>query len=236
MMKNHLSNQIGTLLIGVALFTSCNSKQDTMEHDQHKENHGKHGHGFTDKKAVEKMAKNFESADRDSMQQPQKILQYMGDLNGKTIIDIGAGTGYFSTKFANKGAHVIAADVSEDFQNYLKERIERNMIGNIELRKIPYDNPLLRSGEADIVFIANTYHHVENRTDYFTKVKKGLKTNGALIVVDYFKTELPKEITAPPMEMRVSVDQIVFELKKAGFMFFEAEIGMLPYQYVIRAR
>lgn len=151
-------------------------------------------------------------------------------------MDIGAGTGYFSVKFADKGANVIAADVSEEFQDYLKERITKNKIANIALRRTPYDSPLLENGEADIVFMANTYHHIDNRTDYFAKVKKGLKVNGELIVVDYFKAKLPKDITAPPMEMRVSVDEVIAELKKAGFASFEAELSMLPYQYILRAK
>lgn len=237
-MKKHVSIRGSALLVAAALFTSCNSEQNTMEHSQHKENHQRHshGHGFTDKKAVEQMAKNFESAERDSIQKPYKIVEYLGDITGKTIVDIGAGTGYFSVKFSDKGAHVIAADVSEEFQNYLKERIGKNKITNIELRKTPYDNPLLSDGEADLVFIANTYHHIENRTDYFAKVKKGLKPNGELVVVDYFNAELPKDITAPPIEMRVSVDQVIAELKNAGFVSFEAELNILPYQYIIKAK
>jgi ubiquinone/menaquinone biosynthesis C-methylase UbiE len=182
------------------------------------------------------MAEKFESAERDSMQQPQKILQYLGDIKGKTLMDIGAGTGYFSVKFADKGANVIAADVSDEFQNYLKQRIKKNNIKNIELRKTPYDSPLLKDGEADIVFIANTYHHIENRTNCFTKVKNGLKMNGELVVVDYFDVDLPEEVTAPPKEIRVSVDQVVYELKEAGFTTFEIEVSLLPYHYIIRAK
>lgn len=235
-MKKHLSNRISSLFLAVALFTFCDTKHNTMENGQHKEIPGKHGHGFADKEAVEYMAKDFESAERDSMQKPQRILQYLGDVNGKTIVDIGAGTGYFSVKFADKGAHVIAADVSGEFQNYLGERIKKNKITNIELRKTPYDSPLLEDGEADIVFVANTYHHIENRATYFSKVRDGLKENGNLIVVDYFKTELPENITAPPMEMRVSVDMVVAELKKAGFLYFEVEVNVLPYHYIVRAK
>lgn len=237
-MKSHLSIQVVKLLVAATLFNSCDSKQNTMEHNQHDGNQGKqvHGHGFMDKLAVEKMAKSFESPERDSMQKPGKILEYLGDIKGKTLMDIGAGTGYFSVKFADRGAHVIAADVSEEFQNFLKERIEKDKIGDIELRKTPYDSPLLKDREADIVFIANTYHHIENRSNYFAKVKKGLKESGELIVIDYFNSELQGRITAPPMEMRVSIDQAVSELKKAGFVSFQAEIEMLPYQYILRAR
>ena len=99
-------------------------------------------------------------------------------------MDIGAATGYFSVKFANRGANVIAADVSDGFQEYLKERLEKEHIKNIELRKIPYDSPLLKDNEADIVFIANTYHHIENRTSYFSKVKQGLKPGEKVIITD----------------------------------------------------
>jgi ubiquinone/menaquinone biosynthesis C-methylase UbiE len=239
-MKNFTVKICGLLL--AATITSCNninqsnSKEKDMEHKEHQHEKHVHEHGFADKKAVEKMAKNFESPERDSMQQPKKVLEWIGDVKGKTLIDIGAGTGYFSVKFADKGANVIAADVSEEFQNYLKERIEKNSIKNIELRKTPFDSPLLKDGEADIVFIANTYHHIDNRIDYFSKVKRGLKSDGQLVIVDYFKAEIPKEITAPPMEMRVSVDQIMFELKKAGFTSFDVDVNIMPYQYIVRAR
>lgn len=242
MYKSNKSIQVFGALFLAALINSCNgndqstSKEKNMEHKEHQHGKHSHGHGFADKKAVEEMAKKFESEERDSMQQPQKVLEWIGDLKGKTLMDIGAGTGYFSVKFANKGASVIAADVSEEFQNYLKERIEKNNIKNIDLRKTPFDSPLLKDGEVDIVFIANTYHHIENRTDYFCKVKKGLKTNGELIVVDYFNAEIPKEITAPPMEIRVSLDQVVFELKKAGFISFDIDVNIMPYQYIVRAK
>lgn len=206
--------------------------QQNMEHKAHAHS----THGFTGKIAIEEIAKKLEPAERDSIEQPQKVIQFIGEIKGKTLLDIGAGTGYYTLKFANSGANVIAADVNEELQNYLKLRMEKNNIKNIELRKTPYDSPLLRNEEADIVFIANTYHHIENRTDYFAKVKKGLKSNGELIVLDYFSIDLPKEVTAPPMEMRVSVDHAIFELKKSGFTSFEVEVNLLPYHYVIRAK
>ncbi|MGO1245057.1 MAG: class I SAM-dependent methyltransferase [Sphingobacterium sp.] len=203
-----------------------------MKHKEHTHQH----HGFTDKMFIEEVAKRLESTERDSIERPQKVIQFIGEIKGKTVLDIGAGTGYYALKFTNKGAHVIAADMNAGFQDYLKLRVEKNDIKNIELRETPFDNPLLKDKEADIVFIANTYHHIENRTDYFSKVKKGLTLNGQLIVLDYFNIDLPKEITAPPMEMRVSIDQAVMELKKSGFTSFEIEVNLLPYHYMIRAK
>ncbi len=232
-----MSSQITGGLLVAMLMLSCNSNaQHTDQKHNNEKKHSHSEHAFADKEAVAKMAKNFESAERDSMQHPQKVLQYMGDLKGKKIMDIGAATGYFSVKFAAKGAHVIAADVSDAFQDYLKERITKESIKNIELRKIPYDSPLLKDNEADIVFIANTYHHIDNRTEYFSKVKKGLNKNGELVIVDFFKAVFTEKVQAPAMTMRASVDEIVFELKKAGFTSFEVEVNLLPYQYIIKAK
>lgn len=201
--------------------------QEIKPHSE--QNHGKQ------KPSMEIMARNFESAERDSYQLPDKVVEYLGDLKHKKIVDIGSGTGYFSVRLANKGAIVIAADVNDDFQNYLKRRIEDNNIANIELRKVQYDTPNLKDAEVDMAFVANTYHHIDNRAEYFSKVKKGLKTNGKLVIIDYFSVDIPKEIQSPPMAMRVSVDQVVHELKKAGFTFFKVEVSLLPYQYIITA-
>lgn len=202
----------------------------------HSHVHGHSSHGLSDKKSIEQYAGRLESEQRNIIEPPQKVIQFTGDVKGKTLIDIGAGTGYYALKFAHKGAHVIAADVNEELQAYLKRKMEKLKIKNVELRKSSPDDPRLHDEEADFIFMANTYHHVENRTDYFAQVKKGLKADGQLIVLDYFSINLPKGVTAPPMEMRVSVDQTVFELKNSGFTNFEVEVNLLPYHYLIRAK
>lgn len=54
--------------------------------------------------------------------------------------------------------------------------------------------------------------------------------------MDFFKAEFTDKVQAPAMGMRASVDEVVFELKKAGFTFFEVEVSLLPYQYIIKAK
>ena len=206
-------------------------------HGQHsRSGHSQSQQAYSDKEAVAKMAKNFESPERDSLQRPDKVLQYLGNIREKKIMDIGAATGYFAVRFAANGAHVIAADVSEGFQEYLKERIAKDKLSNIELRMIPYDSPSLKDHEVDYVFIANTYHHIEDRPYYFAKVKQGLKPNGELVIVDFFKAKFNEDVQAPAMGMRASVDELVFELKEAGFTTFQIEVNLLPYQYIIKAK
>jgi len=208
-------------------------KEDAHEH--HGEKQTRHGtaNEHMHRSSVKDLAERFESPERDAYQQPQKVLELLGDIAGLTIMDIGAGSGYFSVKLAEKGAKVIAADVDDEFQGLLKERIAKNNIKNIETRKIPYDSPDLKVEEVDIVLMVNTYHHIEDRPDYFMKVKKGTKPQGVLVIIDFFKSEIP---VGPPLDHKLPIDVVVNELKKAGYTSFDVNVDLLPYQYIIKAQ
>jgi hypothetical protein len=84
-----------------------------------------------------------------------------------------------------------------------------------------------------MVLIVNTYHHIDNRAGYFAKVKKGTKASGELVVIDFFKTDIP---VGPPTDHKVSIDEVIAELKQAGYTEFEVEVGLLEFQYLVRAR
>ncbi|NQZ77626.1 MAG: methyltransferase domain-containing protein [Ekhidna sp.] len=188
---------------------------------------------YMHKSSFEDLIKRWESPDRDEYQQPEKVLDYLGELKGKRIMDLGAGSGYFSIKLAARGADVIAADVNEEFQRFVKSRIENENIQNIELRTIPYDSPALGEGEVDMVFMVNTYHHIEERSAYFEEVRNGTKSDGELVIVDFFKVESP---VGPPVKHKVSIDQVVSELKGAGYKSFDIDVELLPYQFILIAR
>lgn len=221
-----------TLLVTVLLISSAALSQH--HHHTHKSNDStKTANEYMYQSSTNDLIKQFESKERDAYQQPQKVLEYLGKLKDKKIMDIGAGSGYFSVKLADKGANVIAADVSEEFQTALKKRIDENKLKNIQLRKIPYDNPGLESNEVDMVLIVNTYHHIENRSEYFAKAKKGIKPNGELVIIDFYKTEIP---LGPPVDHKISIDEVIAELKKAGYKSFEVNVDLLLYQYIIKAK
>ena len=215
-----------------------NAETDQIEensHEHHEDKHPKHGSAneHMHRSSVEDLIERFESPERDAYQQPQKVLEFLGDIQGKTIMDIGAGSGYFSVRLAEKGATVIAADVDDEFQGFLKDRIQNNNLQNIETRKIPFDSPNLKEEEADIVLIVNTYHHIENRPEYFAKVKKGTKPNGELVIIDFYKSDIP---VGPPLDHKLPIDIVINELKKAGYTSFDIDVELLPYQYVIKAK
>jgi len=189
---------------------------------------------FMNRNSFETLVQRFESAERTSYQKPDKVLMHIGDVKGETIMDLGAGTGYFTFRLVDAGAKVIAADVDDRFINFMRQKADSlNVSKRVELRKVPYDSPDLKTNEVDKFLIVNTYHHVDDRTSYFKKVKNGLKASGEVIVIDFFKK---KQEVGPPKRYCVSTDEVVKELKAAGFTQFEVEKDLLEYQYIIKAK
>lgn len=217
---------LGVFLIGLAIF-SCKNK--TL-HEHHHGEANKHMH----QKPFDELVKQFEDPQRDVWQKPDTVIKLLGDLKGKKIMDIGSGTGYFSFRLYDAGAHVICGDVDDEFLNYIRKKIkDKNADTNrINTRKLKFDDPQLKNEEVDRVIIVNTYHHIENRPAYFSKVFQGLKTDGKLIVIDFKKRELPE---GPPVKMKLTEKEVESELKKAGFKTFQTDTVTLPYQYLIIA-
>jgi cyclopropane fatty-acyl-phospholipid synthase-like methyltransferase len=225
------------ILLSLFFFSGLNTisqetktkKEEAFQHEP-----GDDANTHMHRHSIESMARAFESEERDEWQKPDEVIEMMVDLKGKTIMDIGSGTGYFSFRIADKGAKVICADVDDRFLEYIREKKEKEGYTDqqIELRKVPYDAPGLKTGEVDKVIIVNTYHHIEDRAAYFAKVKKGLKEGGELYVIDFFKEELD---FGPPVSMKLTEQEVLGELFEAGFTSFSVDVDLLPYQYFIIA-
>lgn len=221
-----------SILTIALLFDHCNknNKKHNDENETHHNNKHDHQHDY--------YSGVLESDDRAGWQKPDEVISLLGDINGKTIVDIGSGTGYFTFRLAKKGAHVIAVDVSDKFLDGIKEKKKELQYtdNQLELRKVPYDSPELKAGEADAVIIVNTYHHINNRTSYFNKVLIGLKKEGVLMVVDFVKKEFENSPPGPPVSMRLKKEKVIEELKQAGFTNFKIDTKTLEFQYIIIAR
>jgi cyclopropane fatty-acyl-phospholipid synthase-like methyltransferase len=221
-------------LIFISLIAvTMTSTMFSQHHHDHKHGHGANANEYMHQSSMQELVERFESPERDAYQMPEKVIDALGDLKGKTIMDIGAGSGYFSVKLAKRAERIIAADVSKDFQEFLRDRIAKENIKNITLRLLPFDSPELKEQEVDMVFMSNTYHHIDHRPRYFSKVRSGLKPNGSLVIIDYVKSDIP---VGPPTEHKVSIDIIIAELKKAGFTNVDINVNLLPYQFIITAR
>ncbi len=204
--------------------------EETPVHD-HENAHA--SNELMNENSFEDLVSFMESPERAAWQRPDEVVEAMGDLTGKKVMDLGAGTGYFAFRLQEAGAHVIAAEVDDRFLHFLSEK--RDSVGisrkDFEVRQVFYDDPLLASGELDVFFSVDTYHHIGDRSRYLKKVYDGIAIGGEVIIVDFKAEHTPH---GPPTHLRVKADVIQAELEAAGFDSVKIDHDMLPEQCIVR--
>jgi len=113
----------------------------------------------------------------------QFILGRMGSLNGKKLLDIGAGLGESSVYFALKGASVTTVDVSPGM---VETALRLGKKFGVELQGIVSGAEDLDVPDSsfDFVYVANTIHHVQNRALLFERISRALKPGGMFFSYD----------------------------------------------------
>ncbi len=185
-----------------------------------------HKHSFQ----ADKYAKMFESDERTKWQKPNEVISLMNIKNGNYIADIGAGTGYFTRRFARAvgiNGKAIGFDIEPSMVKYMKRDANKLGLKNYEAVLVNANSPNL--GRAfNIIFMCNTYHHITNRVDYFKRLKLFLNKNGRLVIVDFMKKSLP---VGPPLDYKLSRAYVEKELNKAGYRLINHK--ELTYQYYL---
>jgi cyclopropane fatty-acyl-phospholipid synthase-like methyltransferase len=175
--------------------------------------------------------KVFEDPERDSWQQPDEVVKKMNIGRRDVVVDIGAGTGYFTRRFAVAApeGRAIGLDIEQSMVRYMQEDAIKLGLKNYSARIVKTDDPQIEKKSVDIVFLCNTYHHIENRKKYFKEVAEGLKDGGRLIIVDFYKKELPY---GPPPSHKLSKEIVIAELQDGGYRL-RTSLKFLPYQYYL---
>ena len=190
-----------------------------------------HSHQFPD---PEEYADTLDDPSRDAWQKPEEVVALLECQSGMRAVDLGAGTGYFLrdlSRCVGADGRVIALDVSPEMVELIEERIEREMLPNVDAATIAPDDPGLSARSVDRILVVNTWHHIEGRVAYARKLRQALRPNGAVLIVDFTK-ESP---IGPPETMRLTIDTIAAELEEAGLLPEVVE-ETLPHQYVVRGR
>ena len=181
-------------------------------------------------------AQQYESADRVIWQKPELVVQQLGDVEGKVVADLGAGTGYFSRRMAYKGAKVIAIDIDPKAIQWMedqKARFPQELRDRLTIRLAEPDDPKLKANEVDMVLLVNTYSYIQNRVVYFSRLKDAIRHGGYMVIIDFKKKETP---FGPPLEERVDVREVEKELVEAGYTVLTTDESSLDYQYIIKVR
>ena len=210
-------------------FSCRHSAEEKIENNNNEPNTS----AATKDKEILPLPKN-ENKNREKWQKPEAVVSMMGDMRGKTVADIGAGTGYFTFRIALKAQKVIAIDIVKEYLEILdnlKEKLPEDIQKRIETRLATEDNPMLKQEETDLVVMINTLSYISDKLDYLKTVKKALKPGGKIFIVDFKMKNLP--IEAPDKSQRIPMYELENMLAKAGYHNIQSDDTTLDFQYIV---
>lgn len=117
-------------------------------------------------------------------------------------------------------------DVDAEMNAYLEKQVAERGYDTIHVILAKPDDPMIPElGTIDVIFTCNAYHHLQDRSRYFARLRKYLRPDGRIAIIDFkdegwfqaiFGHNTPREI-------------ILQELTEAGYVL-EQEFDFLPQQ------
>ena len=106
----------------------------------------------------------------------------LGDLEGKRGLDLACGIGWASSKFASKGAKMIAADFNDTIYNGLSAAIKVREHGvNFDAVCCDSETLPIADNSLDFAFICSALHHFTDPTKALKDIHRVLKPGGMFI-------------------------------------------------------
>ena len=178
----------------------------------------------------------YEGVNRDDWQQPQKVIAALKIQPGTVIADLGSGGGYFTFRLAEAAGpsgKVYAVDIDKDMTDLIEKAAKEKAAGNVEPILAKPNDPMLPKTGADLIFTSNTYHHIANRVAYLANLRRYLRPNGSVAIIDFdrrawleglLRHYTPSEFIKREMEQAGYTLQQEFDfLDRQSFLIFKAK-------------
>ncbi|MBH00359.1 MAG: SAM-dependent methyltransferase [Solibacterales bacterium] len=170
--------------------------------------------------------------ERDAEEQPDRLIEALSISEGATVVDLGAGVGYFTWRLAKQvgsRGRVLAVDIQQRMIDLLERNLSEKGIHNVEAILASEDNPGLPVGEVDLVLMVDVYHELQQPEKTIKHVRQSLKPDGRLVLVEYRKED--PTIPIHPLH-KMTVEQARFELGLMNFQLTDL-LDFLPRQHIL---
>jgi ubiquinone/menaquinone biosynthesis C-methylase UbiE len=129
----------------------------------------------------------FDSPGREQRLQIDRVMNTLGITSGKTVADIGAGSGWFTVRAARRvteSGSVYAVDINPQAIQHIKERAKKEDLQNVHATLSTPDDPLLPANKIDAVLMLKTYHEIANPVTLLRNLKPSLRPGAKLGIID----------------------------------------------------
>ena len=129
---------------------------------------------------------------------PDEVVAALMLAENAIVADLGSGPGVFTIPLARQVSRgvVYAVDVEPRQLDALRGRVIDAELNNIVPVLASYTTPHLPPSHVDLILVVDTYRHLEDRANYFQRLRSMLRPGGRLAILEYKPGELP---VGPPI-------------------------------------
>jgi len=149
---------------------------------------------------------------------------------GHVVVDVGAGTGYYSfpaAELVGPEGRVYAVDISSELVELVRERSSRRRLSNVVPVLSSRTHIPIEDAVADVALLANVLHGIPPAT--VDESVRLLRPGGRLVDVDWKKA---KTCDGPPEDHRLTPEEAAIALSSRGLVMVDSfDLG--PQHYVL---
>jgi predicted methyltransferase len=157
----------------------------------------------------------FETSGRDERLHINQVMDILAIAAGKTVADIGAGSGWFTVRAAKRVTNtgtVYAVDINPEAIEYVDKRIQKDHLRNVKTILSKPDDPELPANSVDSVLLLKTYHEVANPVALLRNLHAALRPGARIGIIDR---------SGNGSDHGVQKDVVIREAGQAGFRLLE---------------
>jgi ubiquinone/menaquinone biosynthesis C-methylase UbiE len=129
----------------------------------------------------------FDSPGRDEKLQINRVMDILTITPGKSVADIGAGSGWFTVRAARRVTEtgsVYAVDINSEAVRYVDKRARKEGLHNVKTILSKSDDPQLPANQIDSVLMLKTYHEVDKPIDLLRNLRGSLRPGAKVGIID----------------------------------------------------
>lgn len=173
----------------------------------------------------------LERPSREAEEQPNQLVNALALKPTDVAVDIGAGTGYFSFRMAQKLplGKVLAVDIQPQMLDLIEFLKKENHVSNIETILGTITDPSLPLNSTDLALMVDAYHEFSHPYEMMQGIVKALKKGGRVVLVEYRRENPFIPIKALH---KMTQQQARKEMQAVGLRWLETK-SFLPTQHVM---